>query len=154
MATRERIRGGVSRERGIDTVGTSIAQIGSFVRWGENRAPHPTDLSFCFHIIIAGRANVTKRISRIEPWSAGRLFAVIYFFSSLLFVIPMALMWSFVPFPAASKPPFGPGVLLALPFLYAAGGLLLVALMCAIYNLAARFVGGLEISVIEVPDVE
>jgi hypothetical protein len=102
--------------------------------------------------IIAGRADLAKRISRIAPWSAGRLFAVIYFFISLLVVIPMALIWSFAPIPAASKPPFSPVVLLLLPFLYAGAGLLFVAFACAIYNLAAKFVGGLEISVIDVPD--
>ena len=95
---------------------------------------------------------MAKRISRIAPWSAGRLFAVLYFFLSLLFVIPMALVLSFVPIPASSKPPFGPGVLVLLPFLYAGAGFLFVATACALYNLAARFVGGLEISVVEVPD--
>jgi hypothetical protein len=95
---------------------------------------------------------LAKCISRIAPWSAGRLFAVLYFFLSLLFVIPMALILSFAPIPAASKPPFGPGVLVLLPFLYAGAGFLFVAMACALYNLAARFVGGLEISVVEVPD--
>jgi hypothetical protein len=95
---------------------------------------------------------LAKRISRIAPWSAGRLFAVLYFFLSLLFVIPMALVLRFAPIPAASKPPFGPGVLMLLPFLYAGAGFLFVAMACALYNLAARFVGGLEISVVEVPD--
>ena len=95
---------------------------------------------------------MTKRISRIAPWSAGRLFAVIYFFVSLLVVIPMALIWGFAPIPAASKPPIGPGILVLFPFLYAGVGLLFVALACAIYNLAARFVGGLEVSVVDVPD--
>jgi hypothetical protein len=95
---------------------------------------------------------LAKRISRIAPWSAGRLFAVIYFFFSLLFVIPMALIWNFAPIPAASKPPIGPGILVVVPFLYAGAGLLFVALACAIYNLAARFVGGVEVSVIDVPD--
>jgi hypothetical protein len=95
---------------------------------------------------------LAKRISRIAPWSAGRLFAVLYFFLSLLFVIPMALILSFAPIPPASKPPFGPGFLVLMPFLYAIVGFLFVALACALYNLAARFVGGLEISVVEVPD--
>jgi hypothetical protein len=95
---------------------------------------------------------LAKRISRIAPWSAGRLFAVIYFFFSLLFVIPMALIWTYAPIPAASKPPFGPGILVLFPFIYAGAGLLFVALACAIYNLAAKFVGGLEVSVVDVPD--
>ena len=95
---------------------------------------------------------MAKRISRIAPWSAGRLFAVIYFFFSFIFIIPMALIWNFAPIPAASKPPIGPGILVLLPFFYAVAGLLFVALACAIYNLAARFVGGVEVSVIDVPD--
>lgn len=95
---------------------------------------------------------MAKRISRIAPWSAGRLFAVIYFFFSFLFIIPMALVWNFAPIPAASKPPIGPGVLILLPFFYAGAGLLFVALACAIYNLAARFVGGLEVTVVDEPD--
>ena len=64
----------------------------------------------------------------------------------------MALIWTFVPIPAASKPPFGPGILVLVPFLYAGAGLLFVALACAIYNLAAKLVGGQEISVVDVPD--
>lgn len=64
----------------------------------------------------------------------------------------MALIWTFAPIPATSKPPFGPGVLVLVPFLYAGAGLLFVALACAIYNLAAKLVGGLEISVVDVPD--
>jgi asparagine N-glycosylation enzyme membrane subunit Stt3 len=64
----------------------------------------------------------------------------------------MALVMSFAPMPPASKLPFGPGFLVLMPFLYAVVGFLFVALACAIYNLAARFVGGLEISVVEVPD--
>jgi hypothetical protein len=64
----------------------------------------------------------------------------------------MALIWNYAPFPAGSKPPFGPGVLVVLPFLYAGAGLLFVALACAIYNVAARFVGGLEVSVVDTPD--
>ena len=78
--------------------------------------------------------------------------AVIDFFFSLLFVIPIVLIWNFAPIPAASKPPIGPGILVLLPFLHAGAGLLFVALTCAIYNLAANFIGGLGISPIEVPD--
>jgi hypothetical protein len=64
----------------------------------------------------------------------------------------MALILTLAPIPAASKPPFGIGMLLIFPFLYAGAGLLFVAMACAIYNLAAKFVGGLEISVVDVPD--
>jgi len=38
------------------------------------------------------------------------------------------------------------------PFLYDLGGLIFVPLGCAIYNFAAKLVGGLKISVTEEPD--
>src|SRR5262249_16944447 len=33
--------------------------------------------------------NVTKKLTRIAPWQAGKLFAVVYFVLSLIFVVPM-----------------------------------------------------------------
>jgi hypothetical protein len=88
---------------------------------------------------------VIKRLSRIAPWQAGKLFAVVYFFLSLLFVIPMFLALSVAPLPASSK--FSPGILIIFPFLYALAALIFVPLGCWIYNMAARLVGGLQVSV-------
>lgn len=90
---------------------------------------------------------MTRRLSRIAPWQAGRLFAVIYFFLSLLIAIPMALVSAFAPLPAAPGPHAGLVVIILFPFMYALAGFLLVPLACWIYNTAAKFVGGLEITV-------
>ena len=90
---------------------------------------------------------MTKRLSRIAPWQAGKLFAVIYFFLSLLFVIPMFLISSMVPTAPGAAHRFGAGMLIIFPFLYALAGLIFVPLGCWIYNLAAKLVGGLEVSV-------
>ena len=85
-----------------------------------------------------------KRLSRIAPWQAGKLFAVIYFFGSLLFVIPMLAITAVVPMPPGPGPRFGPGMLIFFPFVYALAGLIFVPLGCWIYNVAAKLVGGLE----------
>jgi hypothetical protein len=89
---------------------------------------------------------LTKQLTRIAPWQAGKLFAFIYFVLSTFMTIPLALLSSTVP-SSAPGPHFSAGVFVALPFLYAICGLIFVPLGCWIYNLAAKFVGGLEISV-------
>jgi hypothetical protein len=88
-----------------------------------------------------------KRLSRIAPWQAGKLFAVIYFFGSLLFVLPMLVITTIAPMPAGPGPKFSPGMLIFFPFLYALAGLIFVPLGCWIYNVAAKLVGGLEVTV-------
>jgi hypothetical protein len=92
---------------------------------------------------------MTKRLTRISPWQAGKLFALIYFAMSLLLVIPMALVSAYVPVPPGARPHFGLGFLVCLPFLYALAALIFVPFGCWLYNNAAKLVGGLEISVTE-----
>jgi len=87
---------------------------------------------------------MSKRIARIAPWQAGKLFAVIYFVVSLFFVILIALFSGLLP--AGARPHLGMVSLLVLPFFYALAGLIFVPLACWVYNLAASLVGGLEIS--------
>lgn len=95
---------------------------------------------------------MTKRLSRIAPWQAAKLFAVVYFLFSLLFIVPMILFALFAPGPPGPGPRLGPGMLAVLPFLYALAALIFVPLGCAIYNLAARLVGGLKVSVTDEVD--
>jgi hypothetical protein len=95
---------------------------------------------------------MTKRLSRIAPWQAGKLFALIYFVMSFLFVIPMALLSAFAPMPQGAKPHLGLGFIICLPFMYALAGLIFVPLGCWVYNTAAKVVGGLEISVLDGAD--
>ena len=44
---------------------------------------------------------------------------------------------------------FGIGFAIALPFIYAIGGLIFVPLACLIFNFVAKLVGGLEFAVTE-----
>jgi len=87
---------------------------------------------------------MSKRIARIAPWQAGKLFAVIYFGVSLFFVILIAFFSGLLP--EGARPHLGMISLLLLPFFYAIAGLIFVPLACWVYNLAASLVGGLEIS--------
>lgn len=103
-------------------------------------------------LIARQGGNVTKRVSRIAPWQAGKLFALIYFFLSLLFVIPLALISAVVPIPAGPGHRLGTGFLIFVPFLYALAGLIFVPLGCWIYNMAAKVVGGLQVSVTDDAD--
>jgi hypothetical protein len=92
---------------------------------------------------------MAKRLIRIAPWQAGKVFAVIYFCISLLVVIPMAVVTALSP-PVKGMP--GPGFLVIIPFAYALFGLVFVPLCCWIYNLSARFTGGIEVGVTDVAD--
>jgi hypothetical protein len=91
---------------------------------------------------------VAKQLMRIAPWQAGKLFALIYFVMSIFIAVPFALISSMIP-SNAPGPHVSPGVFIAMPFLYAIFGLVFVPIACWAYNLAARFVGGLEITVID-----
>jgi hypothetical protein len=103
-------------------------------------------------LIARQGGNVTKRVSRIAPWQAGKLFALIYFFLSLLFVVPLVLVSALVPIPAGPGHRLGTGFLIFVPFLYALAGLIFVPLGCWIYNMAAKVVGGLQVSVTDDAD--
>jgi hypothetical protein len=90
---------------------------------------------------------MTKQLSRIAPWQAGKLFALVYFLTSFIFVIPMALIATFAQLPAGPGPKIGPWMFLLMPFLYALAGLIFVPIACGIYNLSAKFAGGLQVTV-------
>jgi hypothetical protein len=88
-----------------------------------------------------------RRVTRISPWQAGKFFAVLYFIMGLIFAIPFALLSSALPAEAGGG--FGIGFAIAVPFVYALGGLIFVPLACVIFNFVANLVGGLEFTVAE-----
>ena len=81
-----------------------------------------------------------KRIKRISPLQLGKISAAIYGFFSLLFV-PFFIISLFT----AKQP--GPGILFALflPILYIVMGFIIDVITAAIYNLCAKWLGGIEI---------
>jgi len=94
---------------------------------------------------------MSKRITHIAPWQAGKLFAVIYFFLSLIVAVPLVLINMRAP-PSAAGPHFGVWALIVFPVLYALAALIVVPLGCWLYNTAAKFVGGLQITIADDTD--
>ena len=88
---------------------------------------------------------MSKQITHIAPWQAGKLAAVIYFFLSLIFVIPMVLISMLEP-ASAPGPRLGAKAIVLIPVAYAVAAIILVPLTCWIYNLAAKSIGGLKIT--------
>jgi len=92
-----------------------------------------------------------KRLSRIAPWQAGKILAAVYFGLGVIIAVPFGLMISLVPaVPGQEKP--SALFFIFMPVLYAIAALIFVPLCCWIYNIAARHIGGIEISVESQPD--
>ncbi|MDH3588652.1 MAG: hypothetical protein OEQ74_04545 [Gammaproteobacteria bacterium] len=87
-----------------------------------------------------------RRLSRIAPWQAGKVAAVLYFLFGLLFAIPFALMNMFVD-PAPGQIQGSLAFTIAIPIFYGLAGLIFVPFGCWVYNLVAKWVGGLEFTV-------
>ena len=94
---------------------------------------------------------MTKRLSRVSPWQAGKTLAVVYFGLGLLIAVPFGLLMSIVPTPPGQEKP-GLIFFVLMPILYGIAGLIFVPLGCWLYNIAARFTGGVEVSVETQPD--
>ena len=87
-----------------------------------------------------------KRLSRVEPWQSAKTLALVYFLMGIIIAIPVGLVVSIVPeVPGQTKP--SALFVICLPFLYAAAAFIFVPLGCWVYNVAARFTGGIEVSV-------
>nr|WP_288120611.1 hypothetical protein [Thiomonas sp.] len=89
-----------------------------------------------------------KQIARLSPHQNGKVFAILMALSSLLFVVPMAIAFSFIPagvdangnpFP---QPPVA--MFLLFPILYLIMGYIMVAVGCVFYNFMFKFIGGIE----------
>jgi hypothetical protein len=96
------------------------------------------------------------RIRRFGVISTSNVAAAIYFVLTLILIIPIALLLAAVPQPQVptglgTQPSFGPAAgifLLIVPFVYALVGWLFTAIFCLLYNLAARFTGGIAVEVV------
>jgi hypothetical protein len=100
---------------------------------------------------ITGVVDMIKRLSRIAPWQAGKTLAAVYFGLGVIIAIPFGLLMSLVPaVPGQEKP--SALFFVFMPLLYALAALVFVPLGCWIYNIAARLMGGIEVSVETQPD--
>jgi hypothetical protein len=92
-----------------------------------------------------------RKIKRIAPVQLGKMLALLYGIMGLIFV-PIILIMSAVSsqMPAEQRGGMmgvGVGFALAAPFMYAAMGFVVGALGALVYNLVAKWIGGIEVEV-------
>ena len=86
-----------------------------------------------------------KRISSVDPWQCGKTFALVYFALGVVLAIPIGLLSRFAPLgPGETHPSLV--LILCLPILYAIAALIFIPIGCWIYNKAAGFTGGIELT--------
>jgi len=84
-----------------------------------------------------------RRVTRIAVGQAAKVCALLYAILGLI----VAPFFVFVAMTSPVETGFGPGFALALPIVYGVFGYIMTALMCAMYNIVARQVGGIEVEV-------
>jgi hypothetical protein len=92
-----------------------------------------------------------RRIKRVAPLQLGKIMALTYGIMGLL-LCPVFLIMSFLMPHGANQQrvgmmAFGTGVAIALPFFYAAMGFIFGVIGAFIYNIIAKWVGGIEVEV-------
>lgn len=80
-----------------------------------------------------------KQIINISPIQTAKVFALMYFVMSLPIVVFMAISFWLSPAPQQ-----GLGFLVLFPFIYLIFGFIFTALGAWVYNLIAKWVGGIE----------
>ncbi len=87
------------------------------------------------------------QIARLSPHQNAKVFAVLTALSSLIFAIPMFVVFLMLPeVNAAGKPTNAPSPAMAFlfPFLYLVMGYVMTVLGCWFYNFMFKYLGGIE----------
>lgn len=96
-----------------------------------------------------------RRIKKFEPLSVMRISAICYgvlglfegaIFATVFSIAAMAAPHTEAP-PRFLGPVFGVFALIGFPFLFAAMGAIMGGLSAVVYNVTARYVGGIEVEV-------
>lgn len=87
-----------------------------------------------------------KQILNISPVQTAKVVAILYFVVSLPIILLMILFLSVMP---GTKGP-AIGAMLALPFIYLVVGFLFTLFGAWVYNLVAKWVGGIEFTTSEI----
>lgn len=86
---------------------------------------------------------MVHRVRRIDPFSAAKVCAVLYFLGGLI-AVPFFLLMSAVA-PNESGERFGMAFAIAIPVVYAVMGFIVTLIGAALYNLVSGWVGGVEL---------
>ena len=89
-----------------------------------------------------------KQITRFSPLQTAKVLALLYFIFSLAFSPFILVPLSLGPTPV---PEFPIWLFIFMPLMYLVFGFILTLLAAWIYNLVARWTGGIEFTVIEKP---
>ncbi len=86
------------------------------------------------------------QIKRLSPHQNGKVFGVLMAVSSLVFILPMFGMMSFMPQVDQHGNPVGfpTFMILLMPLFYLVFGYISVAIGCFIYNFFVKYIGGIE----------
>ncbi len=87
------------------------------------------------------------QIKRLSPHQNGKVIGVLMALSSMIFVIPMMLIFAFAPTPVGpdGQPTAMPMYIsLLFPILYLVMGYLMTIIGCALYNFTFKYIGGIE----------
>ncbi len=84
---------------------------------------------------------MAQRIRNIDPVQAAKVVAVLYLIVGLV-LIPIFLFLTFMDSNAFG---LGMGFMIFIPVMYAVVGFISTIVMCALYNLVAGWVGGIEV---------
>jgi len=94
-----------------------------------------------------------KQISRLSPHQNGKVFGFLMALSSLIFVIPMAVAFSFMPpgIDAQGNQMHQPSglFLLFIPVIYLLLGYVMTAISCMFYNFMFKYIGGIEYETVD-----
>jgi hypothetical protein len=88
-----------------------------------------------------------QQIKQLSPHQNGKVFGVLMAVSSLVFILPLALLMTLsAPQVDQHGNPvnFPTFMLVLMPVFYLVFGYLSVAIGCAIYNFIAKYIGGIE----------
>ncbi len=86
-----------------------------------------------------------KQITRISPVQTAKVMALLYFLMSLPMVLFMFAIYSHAPAPR----PFMAGTLVLMPVFYLVFGFIFTVVGAWVYNLVAKWVGGVEFTTAE-----
>ena len=84
---------------------------------------------------------MTQQIRRFGVGQTAKVIGVLYALMGLV-LVPIVLIVSMY---SPNKPAFGTGFALVLPIMYGVLGFIFTAIGCAIYNVVAGLVGGIEV---------
>jgi len=84
---------------------------------------------------------MAQRIKRFSVGQAAKVMGVLYAIMGL-FIAPFFFLATRL---APEAYPYGPGVAIAVPIIYGCIGFIATAIGCAVYNLVAGWVGGIEV---------